>query len=232
LYRSLGNSILSSWLARRGGGFEARMARRTAFFDRETLGAIDRGVGQIVIVGAGYDGRALRFAHPDTTYFEVDHPATQADKRARLGALGGNAAACATFVPVDLVADNLAGALADAGHDADRASLFVVEGLLGYLPRETVDALLSTLRRRATAESRLAAAFPTEPVTTSRRDGLRHRTRGLVVSAVGEPRLTRFARDEVEAVFGAAGWRVAVDGEARQYHQGRSGALVAAVPRT
>jgi methyltransferase (TIGR00027 family) len=230
LYRSLGRSVLSNWMTRSGGDFKARMDRRTAFFDRETLDAIARGVTQIVIVGAGYDGRALRFAHPDTAYFEVDHPATQADKRMRLAGLGDDAATCATFVPCDLVTDDLAAALAAAGHDDGHSSLFIAEGLLGYLPRETVSSLLATLRRLATTYSRLAAAFPTERALPSRRAALRYRSRGLVVAAVGEPRVTRFAPGEVEGVFGAAGWRVAVDGDVRRYHQGHSGALAALVP--
>jgi len=56
---------------------------RTAFFDRVVVSAIDRGVAQVVIGGAGYDGRAFRYAKPGVRWFEVDHPATQADKRAR-----------------------------------------------------------------------------------------------------------------------------------------------------
>src|SRR6476620_6984112 len=54
------------------------MAARTAFFDQQTQAAIECGVRQVVILGAGYDGRALRFAHPGVVYFEVDRPATQA----------------------------------------------------------------------------------------------------------------------------------------------------------
>jgi O-methyltransferase involved in polyketide biosynthesis len=50
--------------------------------------AIDRGVKQVVILGAGYDGRALRFRTPGVRFFEVDHPATQIDKLRRLAALG------------------------------------------------------------------------------------------------------------------------------------------------
>jgi O-methyltransferase involved in polyketide biosynthesis len=54
LYRSLG----SRWLGLSDGGFRERMTRRTAFFDRQTLDAIDRGMRQIVIIGAGYDSEA------------------------------------------------------------------------------------------------------------------------------------------------------------------------------
>jgi hypothetical protein len=49
------------------------------------VAAIDRGVRQVVVGAAGYDGRAFRYAKPGARWFEVDHPATQRDKLARLG---------------------------------------------------------------------------------------------------------------------------------------------------
>ena len=60
---------------------ERYLRARTAFFDRVVVGALERGVTQVVVVGAGYDGRALRYAKPGVRWFEVDHPATHADKR-------------------------------------------------------------------------------------------------------------------------------------------------------
>jgi len=82
-----------------------RMARylraRTEFFDRAVLDALGRGARQLLTVGAGYDGRALRYAAPGVRWFEVDHPATQRDKRARLARLG-IAAPHVTFAGADL----------------------------------------------------------------------------------------------------------------------------------
>lgn len=45
--------------------------------------ALDDGARQVLVVGAGYDSRAWRLARPGVTYFEVDQPATQEDKRAK-----------------------------------------------------------------------------------------------------------------------------------------------------
>src|SRR5437764_15286930 len=134
------------------------MAARTKFFDDETVGAIARGVDQIVIVGAGYDGRALRFGGAGVRWIEVDHPATQADKRRRLAGLGVELDHL-KFVAVDLISDDLDVALGDAGHDIDRPTLFICEGLFAYLPLETSRSLCSTLRRRSHADSVLAANF-------------------------------------------------------------------------
>ena len=55
------------------------LAARTSFFDRTVVSAIDRGVRQVVVGAAGYDGRAFRYAKPGVRWFEVDHPATQRD---------------------------------------------------------------------------------------------------------------------------------------------------------
>ena len=56
--------------------------------DDHVVAAIAAGVRQIVVCGAGLDDRALRFRTPGVRFFEVDHPVTQADKAARLRAIG------------------------------------------------------------------------------------------------------------------------------------------------
>jgi len=226
LYESLGRTPLGRGSSR----WRERMARRTAFFDRVTLAALDRGVCQIVIVGAGYDGRPLRFATPGVTWFEVDHPATQSDKRVRL------AAACAStddivFVPIDLTTGNLVRSLETAGFDRTGESLFLVEGLLGYLTRNTTERTLSGLRELATLESRLAVAFPIESPDGKAVKGLRHRVRGMLVAALGEPRLTRFSLEDVDDVFCQTGWRVSVELDTPQRYPGHRGVLIVGEPR-
>src|SRR5271166_5534547 len=62
---------------------------RTRFVDEQVQAAISAGVRQIVICGAGYDDRALRFKSEGVRFFELDHPVTQADKLQRLLAIAG-----------------------------------------------------------------------------------------------------------------------------------------------
>ena len=64
------------------------LVERTRFIDNEVARAIGAEVAQIVIIGAGYDGRTLRFGGGATRWIEVDFPATQAEKQRRLAALG------------------------------------------------------------------------------------------------------------------------------------------------
>jgi methyltransferase (TIGR00027 family) len=205
------------------------MARRTAFFDRATLAALDGGVRQIVIVGAGYDGRPVRFATPAVAWFEVDHPATQADKRDRLAAAGASTDHIA-FVPIDLTTGDLAQSLAAAGFDGNQPSLFVIEGLLGYLPRATTERVLADLRSFSTPDSRLAVAFPIAQRDQSGVRRLRHRARRLLVSALGEPWLTRFSPEEIDEVFASTGWQVSVELDTPQRHEGHRGVLILGQP--
>jgi methyltransferase (TIGR00027 family) len=61
-------------------------AARSRIAEDAIAKAVERGVRQIVILGAGLDTFALRNPHGarDIRIYEVDHPATQAWKRQRL----------------------------------------------------------------------------------------------------------------------------------------------------
>src|SRR5580658_7589054 len=100
---------------------------RTRFFDRVVVAAIGRGVRQIVVGAAGYDGRALRYARSGVHWFEVDHPATQRDKRDRLARLGLDVGQV-RFVEADFTHDPVAERLTAAGLDPRKFSFFRREG--------------------------------------------------------------------------------------------------------
>jgi methyltransferase (TIGR00027 family) len=136
------------------------LAARTRFFDDQVIAAIGTGIRQVVILGAGYDDRAMRFATAGVRFFELDHPGTQADKRARVAALGADGAdGAARLVAADFRTDDVAAALAAAGHDAAAPTLFVCEGLLVYFDAEPIVAFLASVRAAAAAGSVLAASL-------------------------------------------------------------------------
>jgi methyltransferase (TIGR00027 family) len=182
------------------------LAARTKFFDDETAAALARGVDQIVIVGAGYDGRPLRFRTPGVRWIEVDHPATQPDKCRRLASLGVPLDHIA-FVAVDLIEDDLATALAAVGHRGDRASLFICEGLFSYLPLSISVSVCRALRSRATPDSVLAASFL---VSSSPRAASRAFQRAIdgLLSVVGEIRATKFRSGEPEQLLQQSSWTI------------------------
>jgi methyltransferase (TIGR00027 family) len=184
-----------------------RMAARTRWFDDATVDALDRDVKQVVIVGAGYDGRALRFGGGDVRWIEVDHPATQADKRRRVAALGLSREPV-TFVAMDLIEGDVDAELVRAGHDDTAATLFVCEGLLGYLPMSTIQSLLHTLRQRSAGRSTLAANFRVTDPPRSPGDKVKRVAIDGLLALIGEPRATEFRPGDPERILDEAGWRI------------------------
>jgi methyltransferase (TIGR00027 family) len=186
------------------GRMHEYLAARTAFFDRTVVGGLDGGISQVVIGGAGYDGRALRYAKPGVRWFEVDHPATQADKRERLDRLGLGAAHV-QFVAADFAADPVADLLLAAGLDANAPALFLLEGVAVYLEPAVVDAVLDQFRRVAGPDSRLAISVSLSgEFDRGGRAGFR-----ASVAARGEPARSGFAADEAEGILARAGWPAA-----------------------
>jgi methyltransferase (TIGR00027 family) len=178
---------------------------RTRFFDDAVLDAIAHGVPQIVILGAGYDDRALRFRSPGTRFIEVDHPATQIDKRARLDAIG--ALDLVTLEPGDFTHDEIDTVLDGAGHDPGRASLFICEGLLAYLDQATIVRLLTGLRERANPVSQLAVslAVHADGVDTDRFVDIANAKR---VAGTTEPWLTIVPLDDHLGLVTRSGWAI------------------------
>ena len=104
-------------------------------------------MAQVLIMGAGYDSRAIRFegALRSARVFEVDAPAPQADKRRGLELRKLPVPANLVFVPVDFETQSAATRLAEAGFRPGLATLFVLEGLTMYLEPATVDGTLQTV---------------------------------------------------------------------------------------
>jgi len=118
---------------------------RERFIDDYLLKSLDGGLEQVVILGAGYDSRPYRFnlAKQGVKVFEIDHPATQKDKIARLRRILGELPAQVVFVPVDFNTQSLEQRLYESGYDPKAKTLFIWQGVVYYLQAEAVDNTLS-----------------------------------------------------------------------------------------
>jgi methyltransferase (TIGR00027 family) len=158
---------------------------------------------QLVILGAGLDGRAWRMDElRDVTVFEVDHPDSQRDKRARAVRLTP-ASKDIRFVPVDFTRDSLDDALAKAGHDAARPTTWIWEGVVMYLARGDIEKTLAVVARRSAPGSRLVVTYH---APTPMRWVV-----GLVVGRLGEPLRSVFRPGEMSALLVKHGFAVARD---------------------
>ena len=131
--------------SRVGRAVRAFMVARSRFAEDELARAVGRGVAQYVVLGAGLDTFAYRHPYAPGTLrvFEVDHPGSQAWKRARLAAAAIAIPASVTFAPVDFETQTLADGLAAAGFARDRAAFFSWLGVTMYLTEAAIDATLA-----------------------------------------------------------------------------------------
>jgi methyltransferase (TIGR00027 family) len=152
---------------------------------------------QIVLLGAGYDCRALRLPElGGRRVFEIDHPATQGHKRRVLERLGAQSPS--TYVTWDfetMPTEDLPDALAEAGHDANAPSLTIWEGVTMYLTEPAIDASLRAIATWSAPSSQLAMTYfakqrLAKPSWTTR-------AMAAVVSRIGEPWRFGWSPDEL-----------------------------------
>lgn len=163
--------------------FEEHVRLRTRFIDDAVRRALVAGIRDIVLVGAGFDCRALRMpevAAAGARVIEVDHDSQLAEKRRRLAASGVSLPGHVVHAPADLsVPGELERALRAAGVPPRTRALWVCEGLLGYLSHDEL---------RALAEVTAALSGPGSALVAN------HNVRSWSAEAVA-------------ALFGGAGWR-------------------------
>jgi methyltransferase (TIGR00027 family) len=163
------------------------MQVRTRVIDDALRDFVAAGGRQLVLLGAGYDTRALRLPElADAVVFEVDHPATQGHKRRVLDHLGAQSPS--HYVTWDFESrpmEDLPDELASAGLDLAQPVFTIWEGVTMYLTEPAIDASLRAIRAWSSAGSQLAMTY----VVRSRLDKPSFITRAMqiVVSSVGEP---------------------------------------------
>ncbi|MEV4972176.1 class I SAM-dependent methyltransferase [Streptomyces scopuliridis] len=198
-------------------------APRTVAID-EALRA--RVTGQLVILGAGLDTRAWRLPElAQTDVWEVDHPASQQDKRARLAeaSQGGRGpdgssrpsselppvAHSVRFTPVDFAVDDLGAALGATGHDPSVPTTWLWEGVVPYLTRDEVRATLSALAVRTAPGSTLIVNYQA-PSVKAAAGRLLTRVLGSSVTS-GEPWRSLWKPQRMAAMLAEYGLRVKSD---------------------
>jgi methyltransferase (TIGR00027 family) len=173
---------------------------RSRFAEDELADATTQGVRQYVVLGAGLDTFAYR--QPPSAgalqIFEVDHPATQAWKRAALAAADIPLPANLHWAPVDFERHTLAEGLTAAGFDGAQPTCFSWLGVTQYLTRRAVEDTLRFVAGLPTPSTIvLTFIVPKEVVPAEDHEALHEiiqRAAGL-----GEPWLTYFHPDELRA---------------------------------
>lgn len=197
---------------------------RHRFMDDSMLRALEAGAEQVLILGAGYDTRALRFAEQlgGRRVYEVDHPATQREKIERLGAAHGERDHI-RYVAVDFLRDDFAAKLRETDFAVGARTFVIWEGVTMYLRERAVRDTLGALRTLVGGASELTADFWYAP-PGSRPWELAVRWGARLLSLLGEAIGFGLDPARVEDFFSSEGYELMVLGDGpeleRWYHMG------------
>ena len=148
--------LVSAFIDRRWAGARSWVVARTRLIDDRLIDALTRGIGQVVILGAGFDSRAYRLSRlRDLPIFEVDHPDTLARKQRVLAAASIDVPSNIHFVATDFHVGDLDAAVAEAGYSAEVPTFLLWEGVTAYLTASAVDATLRWCARAASGSELL-----------------------------------------------------------------------------
>ena len=121
----------------------AFIVARSRYAEDNLKRALESGVDQYVLLGAGLDTFAYRNPYTRLRVFEVDHPATQQWKRELLQRNRIATPESICFTPVDFERDSLSAQLRDAGFNHGAPACFAWLGVVPYLTLEAFRATLS-----------------------------------------------------------------------------------------
>jgi methyltransferase (TIGR00027 family) len=180
-------------------GLRAEVVLRARYTEELLAVAAHRGVRQYVILGAGLDTFAYR--QPDwarcVSIYEVDHLASQDDKRRRLQTAAIAIPENLQFITADFEAAPLHDTLHASRLDFSAPAFFSCLGVLVYLTRRAVDAVFE-----------LVAAFPMGSEIVFTFSAPENATTELAarLDALGEPWLTHLDPETLSGELGARGF--------------------------
>lgn len=206
------------FIDRRWPGARTSAVARTRLIDDALGNALHAGVGQVVILGAGFDCRAYRIPGIEhTRVFEVDHPATLAAKKERVAQRLGALPAHVVYVGVDFNRQTLAEAMEPSGFDPTVRTFFIWEGVTNYLTAEAVDATLRYVRAHAAPGSQLLFTYVHRGVLDGSVPFAGTENLVNTLARAGEPWTFGFHPQELPAYLRVRGFELMEDVGATEY---------------
>jgi methyltransferase (TIGR00027 family) len=179
---------------------------RSRIAEDALAGAVERGIRQIVILGAGLDTFALRNPHAarQIRIYEVDHLATQAWKCQRLADARIGLPSWLVLVPVDFEQDDVAERLVAAGFQQNSPAFFTWLGVVTYLTQDAIRRTLDYMSSVQNSEVVFDYLEPPEGFGQELRQIENERTEQL--QKIDERSLSRFEPDGIAAILRARGF--------------------------
>lgn len=202
----------------KGPGVWGGILSRKRFIDDAVAISLNGDFGALVILGAGFDTRGMRFALPaGLPSYEIDLPGNIADKRTIIERIKGRVPEGLHLLPVDFETVDLAKTLADAGFDTKRPAVFVWEGVTQYLTEPAVRKTLDFLSEAAPG-SKLVFTYVLKDFISGQN---MHDAAAIYRHLVERHKLWHFGLmpDEVVPLLAPYGWQVTTDAGAAEHRR-------------
>lgn len=202
-------------------GLRSHVLLRSRFAEDCLASAYRQGVRQYILLGAGLDTYAWRQAPglEELRIFEMDHPATQEQKRQMLHRAGLKTPDNLFFTPIDFEHTTIAEALHEQPFDPTRPCFISWLGVMVYLSMEAIDAVFDWMISLP-AGSEMVLTF------TQKRE---HNPLSDRAAELGEPWQTFFSPEELKKKLISRGFSYVqtLDPEDawRNYYSGRADKL-------
>ncbi len=182
------------------------VALRSRIAEDAARQAVAEGALQVVALGAGLDTFAWRTPPlAGLRIFEVDHPATQAEKRRRLAP-----PAHLVFAPCNFERETLGEALSEAGFDARARAAFLWLGVTPYLTRAAVEAMLRFVAGLPGADIVFDYSNPPSSIASPGHRRF-HEAMAAQAAEAGEAFVSHFGTPELHGLLSGLGFERIVD---------------------
>ena len=130
---------------------------RTKYIDRIFKESMINNVDQILIFGAGFDSRAIRFKKINcrTKIYELDTYHTQTAKIMQFRKKNITLPDNTVYIPINFNIDSVSEKLIANYFKPEKSTLFLMEGIIMYLNKQAVDTLFKTIYQLAPSGSRI-----------------------------------------------------------------------------
>jgi len=194
---------------------------RTKYIDAVFRQALSDQFAQILLFGAGFDTRVLRFQGEarQTRIFELDAPATQEAKIGQYQKRHLSIPSNVVFVPIDFDKESLTLKLDQAGFKRDARSLFILEGVLMYLQPQSVDQTFRKIQELAGAGSEVV--FDYVYASVLRHEDMYYGEKGFAdtLAKVGESWYFGIEKGEIEQFLSRYGFELCDHRDARDLEE-------------
>jgi len=194
----------------RAAGDLGFIVARCRYMDDLLYEALDQGMQQLVILGAGFDSRAYRIDRikDGVKVFEVDHPATQRAKVKKLARILGpdGLPGYVRFVPIDFNCETLAARLPQCGYSDRLKTLFIWEGVTPYLDAPAVDNTLAFVAQHSAPGSAIVFDFMCEQPALQPKGDVGILLVSFLRSFFKEVRSFEIEQGQIEAFLSARGF--------------------------